>query len=223
MGKRYDKSFKLQAARFVADHGYSFNEAGERLGVRSWSVRSWLDEFRASGGLPPKDVTAPAADERKAPRKANRRLRLENDILIIRRQLNPQFRSAFHLHRADCSQTKALPLPQHCAIINLKRRRPPFCSFVFTHNRVEKPPLPRQIPTLGDEPTSSSVAQLPGCFFCVGSWRSGDLLRHEVGDLGNARAAIGLASEVFVEVGAKCAVTKSRRWEPFGLRRVPCT
>ena len=45
MRKRYDKSFKLQAARLVADHGFSFNEAGERLGVSSRPVRSWLNEF----------------------------------------------------------------------------------------------------------------------------------------------------------------------------------
>ena len=80
-GKRYEKSFKLQAARLVADHGYTFGDAGARLGVSAWSVRNWLHQFRACGDLPGKEVTAPVADELKALREENRKLRLENDIL----------------------------------------------------------------------------------------------------------------------------------------------
>lgn len=80
-GKRYEKSFKLEAARLVSEHGYSFEQAGARLGVSAWSVRHWLNQFRASGELPGKEVTAPTADELKALREENRRLRLENDIL----------------------------------------------------------------------------------------------------------------------------------------------
>lgn len=79
--KRYEKSFKLQAARLVSGHGYTFEDAGTRLGVSAWSVRNWLHQFRASGDLPGKEVTAPVGDELKVLREENRKLRLENDIL----------------------------------------------------------------------------------------------------------------------------------------------
>ena len=36
--KRYNKDFKLQAARLVTEQGYSFREAGERLAVSAWSI-----------------------------------------------------------------------------------------------------------------------------------------------------------------------------------------
>ena len=79
-GKRYEKSFKLQAARLVADHGYSFEEAGARLGVSAWSVRSWLNQFRASGELPGRESRRPRPMSGTL-REENRKLRLENDIL----------------------------------------------------------------------------------------------------------------------------------------------
>jgi len=82
-GKRYERSFKLQAARLVVDHGYTFREAGERLGVSSWSVRSWVKQFRASGELSAaeSDSSPPVAEELKTLREENRKLRLENEIL----------------------------------------------------------------------------------------------------------------------------------------------
>jgi len=82
-GKRYEKTFKLQAARLVVDHGYTYREAGERLGVSSWSVRSWVKQFRASGELPAaeSDSAAPVGEELKTLRDENRKLRLENEIL----------------------------------------------------------------------------------------------------------------------------------------------
>jgi len=79
--KRYEKSFKLQAARLVADHGYSYADVGKRLGVTAWSVRSWLRQLRASGELPAETITAPGAEELKGLRDENRRLRMENEIL----------------------------------------------------------------------------------------------------------------------------------------------
>ena len=80
-GKRYDQSFKLQAARMAVEHGYSYEEVGVRLGVTGWSVRSWVGQFRASGELPPKEATAPVSDELKTLRDEIRQLRLENEIL----------------------------------------------------------------------------------------------------------------------------------------------
>jgi len=80
-GKRYERSFKLQAARMAVEHGYSYDEVGTRLGVSGWSVRSWVMKFRESGELPPKDAPAPVADELKSLRDENRQLRQENEIL----------------------------------------------------------------------------------------------------------------------------------------------
>ena len=79
--KRYNKDFKLQAARLITEQGYSFREVGDRLGVSAWSVRYWVQKFRRTGELPSEDQAQPAADELKQLRNENARLRMENDIL----------------------------------------------------------------------------------------------------------------------------------------------
>ena len=79
--KRYDKQFKLRAAKLVAEHGYSYNQAAERIGVTAWSIRHWVKQLRESGDLPPRELTESAAEELKRMREENKRLRLENDIL----------------------------------------------------------------------------------------------------------------------------------------------
>ena len=79
--KRYAEEFKLQAARLIVEHGYTYRQAGEQLGVHSWSIRQWVKQFRASGHLPDKDRPVPAAEELKAARKELARLRMENEIL----------------------------------------------------------------------------------------------------------------------------------------------
>jgi len=81
MSKRYDREFKLQASKLVVEHGYSLNEAAERLGATAWSIRNWIKGFRADGTLPPKDQPVGTAEELKELRKENKRLRLENEIL----------------------------------------------------------------------------------------------------------------------------------------------
>jgi transposase len=79
--KRYEKSYKLQAAKLVVEHGYTYAEAGRNLEIPDWSIRSWVKQLRASGELPPADCPMPAADDMKALREENRKLRLENEIL----------------------------------------------------------------------------------------------------------------------------------------------
>lgn len=79
--KRYAEEFKLQAARLVVEHGYTYRQASERLGVHGWSIRQWVKSFRASGQLPPEDQPVAAAEELKAARKELLRLRMENEIL----------------------------------------------------------------------------------------------------------------------------------------------
>ena len=79
--KRYAEEFRLQAARLVVEHGYSYREASEKLGVHGWSIRQWVKRFRESGQLPSKDHPVAAAEELKAARKEILRLRMENEIL----------------------------------------------------------------------------------------------------------------------------------------------
>ena len=79
--KKYSKEFKLQAARLVAEQGYSYNQAAERLGTTSWSIRDWVHKFRQTGELPDQSQTQPEADELRQLRKEVTRLKMENDIL----------------------------------------------------------------------------------------------------------------------------------------------
>lgn len=79
--KSYDKEFRLGAARLVVEQGYSQAEAARRLGVTATSIKSWIEQFRKSGELPPDGEPTPQADELKRLREENRRLQLENDIL----------------------------------------------------------------------------------------------------------------------------------------------
>lgn len=79
--KRYSKEFKLEAARLVVEHGYTFKEAGQRLGVTDGAIRYWVQKFRQSGQLSPAGTDQPEADEKRRLRKENRRLQLENEIL----------------------------------------------------------------------------------------------------------------------------------------------
>ena len=79
--RKYSNDFKLQAARLVAEQGYSYKQAAERLGTTSWSVRDWVQKFRQTGELADQDQTQPKADELRELRKENSRLKMENDIL----------------------------------------------------------------------------------------------------------------------------------------------
>jgi len=79
--KRYSREFKLEASRLVVERGYTYNEAAERLGATTWSIRQWVKKFRAEGIFPPADQVVPEAEELTKLRQENQRLRMENDIL----------------------------------------------------------------------------------------------------------------------------------------------
>jgi len=79
--KRYSQEFKLEAARLVVEHGYTFKEAAKRLGVTDWSIRQWVQKFRQSGQLSSAGTAQPQADEMRRLRQETKRLQLENDIL----------------------------------------------------------------------------------------------------------------------------------------------
>ena len=78
--KRYNKDFKLQAAELVARQGYSMAEASRRLGVSANSIAVWIKAFRESGELNEDEETRREAEEFRAVRAENRRLRIENEI-----------------------------------------------------------------------------------------------------------------------------------------------
>ena len=79
--KRYNRDFKLGAARLVVEQGYSRKEAARRLGVSAWTISHWINRLRASGELPSEDEPTPEADEMRELRGEVRQLRMENDIL----------------------------------------------------------------------------------------------------------------------------------------------
>mgnify|MGYP002528003254 CR=1 FL=1 len=78
---KYDKDFKLEAAKLVVEYGYSCAEASRRLGISHHLVGSWIKAFRKSGDLPAVDEGIPVADDLKALRAKNAKLRMENEIL----------------------------------------------------------------------------------------------------------------------------------------------
>ena len=79
--RKYSNEFKLQAAKLVAEQGYSYGKAAKQLGTTSWSIRNWVQKFRQDGLLSAKSETEPKADELRQLRKQNAQLRMENDIL----------------------------------------------------------------------------------------------------------------------------------------------
>jgi len=81
MAKRYDKEFRLGAARLVVEQGYTQSEAARRLGVTVTSIKGWIDRFRATGELSAAGQAVPEAEDLKTLRKENKRLQLEVEIL----------------------------------------------------------------------------------------------------------------------------------------------
>ena len=81
MSKRntYSEEFKLEAARLVVEHGYSYGDAATRLGSTSWSIRAWVKKFKATGQLG--KAGAVVGEDLAALRKEMKQLRLENEIL----------------------------------------------------------------------------------------------------------------------------------------------
>ena len=81
MAKRYEKKFRLGAARLVVEQGYTQAEAARRLGVTATSIKAWIVRFRESGEVPPNGEVTPVAEELRSLRDQLRRLQLENEIV----------------------------------------------------------------------------------------------------------------------------------------------
>jgi transposase len=79
--RKYSKDFKLQAAKLVTEHGYSYDLAAKRLGTTGWSIRNWVQKFQQTGELLSRKEAQPKIDEIRELRKENARLKMENEIL----------------------------------------------------------------------------------------------------------------------------------------------
>ena len=81
--KKYDKDFKLEAAKLVTEHGYTYVEAARQLGLEDWAIRGWVKALRNSGDLAqePVDGAPSVAADLKALRLEIAKLRMENEIL----------------------------------------------------------------------------------------------------------------------------------------------
>ena len=81
MAQRYDRDFKLQAAKLVTENGYSLVKAGKHLGIAPTTVSSWIKKFRDSGILAASITSDSPAQELKDLRKELLQVRMENEIL----------------------------------------------------------------------------------------------------------------------------------------------
>jgi transposase len=79
--KRYTAEFRLQAAKLIVEGGTTYHQASQQLGVSDWALRCWVQDFRASGHLPPKGQVVPLAEELKTARRELAQRRLEKEIL----------------------------------------------------------------------------------------------------------------------------------------------
>jgi transposase len=78
--KRYTPEFRRQMVALYRS-GRSFNALAKEFGCTTWSIRQWMkqadrDEGRGDGGL-----TSAEREELTRPRRENRRLREEREIL----------------------------------------------------------------------------------------------------------------------------------------------
>ena len=83
-GKRYDRQFKLSAARLALDGEISTKEISDRLDVPQGTLRRWASEYEENGeaAFPGKGTPVANKDyEILKLKKENEELRKENEIL----------------------------------------------------------------------------------------------------------------------------------------------
>ena len=85
MSKRrvFNREFKIEAVKLVAEQGYSIGQAAESLGIRAQLLRKWRERFAQQGpeAFPGKGKLTATDGELRKLREENRRLRMERDIL----------------------------------------------------------------------------------------------------------------------------------------------
>lgn len=81
--RRYETTFKIDAAKLVEERGYTIPEAAERLGIPKANLTRWLRQYR-EGRLAPEFKQArptPEESEVRSLKAEIKRLELENEIL----------------------------------------------------------------------------------------------------------------------------------------------
>lgn len=83
MKRQYDIEFKIDAAKLVAEQGYSVPETGERLGVSTANITRWVRQYRQGKLVPGRKQAQPTEQEAEVRRlRAQiKQLELENEIL----------------------------------------------------------------------------------------------------------------------------------------------
>ncbi len=101
MAKRYPPEVKDRAVRMVLEHEKEYTSLraacvaiGDRLGISRESLRRWVDQARIDAGAQP-GVSSVEAEEIKALKAENKRLREANEILrsasiFFARELDPR-------------------------------------------------------------------------------------------------------------------------------------
>ncbi len=78
--RKHTEEFKREAVTLVAEHGYSYAEAGRSLGVNAGLIAKWRQIFESGGPTGGERMTA---DQRRIKdlEVENRRLKMEREIL----------------------------------------------------------------------------------------------------------------------------------------------
>ncbi|HGM7842885.1 TPA: transposase, partial [Serratia marcescens] len=80
MAKHFTAEFKLEAAKLVVDHGYTFVKAAEAVNVSHSAITRWVNKLRLERqGKTPAGL--PLTPELREMKKKVQRLEMENEIL----------------------------------------------------------------------------------------------------------------------------------------------
>jgi transposase len=81
--RQYTEEFKREAIRLVTEHGYGVSETARNLGINAHMLGRWTREFdtQGSAAFPGHGRMASDQDELQRWRDANKRWRLERDML----------------------------------------------------------------------------------------------------------------------------------------------
>lgn len=83
MAKHFTAEFKLEAAKLVVDHGYTFAKAAEAVSVSQSALTRWVNKLRLErqGKKPAGLPLTPEQLELREMKKKIQRLEMENEIL----------------------------------------------------------------------------------------------------------------------------------------------
>jgi transposase len=77
--------FKIDAARLVADQGYTIKEAAERLGVPLANITRWLRQYRNGQLVSGQKRAQATAEEMRVKQLESELKRLEQEVAILKK------------------------------------------------------------------------------------------------------------------------------------------